>query len=73
MMFFLFILQIDVTPLMVACLSSDICSEAALSLITNGARVDGLPNVCSLQSVNNVEEAVMVYLFFFLYRLRRSH
>ena len=63
MIFFLFMLQVDVTPLMVACQSSDVCSEAALSLITNGARVDGLPNVCSLQSVNNLEEAVMVPIF----------
>jgi len=34
-----------VTPLMVACLSGDICCQAALILITHAARVNGLPNV----------------------------
>ena len=33
------------TPLMVACQSGEICSHAALILITHGARVNGLPNV----------------------------
>jgi len=30
---------------MVACLSGDICCQAALILITHDARVNGLPNV----------------------------
>jgi len=34
-----------VTPLMVACLSGDICCQAALILITHAARVNGLPNI----------------------------
>jgi len=40
-----FPLQNGVTPLMVACLSGDICCQAALILITHDARVNGLPNV----------------------------
>ena len=40
------------TPLMVACQSGEICSKAALILITHGARVDGLSNVCAWQTLN---------------------
>jgi len=45
--FTFFPLQNGVTPLMVACLSGDICCQAALILIRHGARVNGLPNVCT--------------------------
>ena len=44
-LFNFFPLQNGVTPLMVACLSGDICCQAALILITHDARVNGLPNV----------------------------
>ena len=50
----LLLLQNDMTPLMVACQSGDICSQAALILITHGARVDGLPNVCAWETLNVV-------------------
>ena len=41
-------LQNGVTPLMVACQSGDICSEAAMILMAHGARVDGLSDVRAL-------------------------
>lgn len=44
-LFNFFPLQNGLTPLMVACQSGDIYCQAALILITNGARVNGLPNV----------------------------
>ena len=56
-------LQIGVTPLMVACQSSDICSQAALILITHDARVDGHPNVYALQLVNIVHATVVCLCF----------
>ena len=54
------------TPLMVACQSDEICSQAALILITHGARVDGLPNVCALQTLIVVHATMMISSLMFI-------
>ena len=45
---------------MVACQSGEICSHATLILITHGARVNGLPNVCALKTLNVVHATTMI-------------
>ena len=48
---FVCLLQNGMTPILVACWSGENCNQAAMTLVTHGARVDGLPNVCFYQAV----------------------